>query len=60
MAKPVKLFPCGAKLNGKSGLLEGDYKDGRRITIFKDLKDVQVKEHSLKKAIKTWLTMVDK
>ena len=32
------VFPSGAKVNDKSGLLEGNYKDGRRITIFKDLR----------------------
>src|SRR5580765_4635631 len=41
------VFPSGAKVNDTSGLLEGDYKDGRRITIFKDLKDVKAKEKSL-------------
>src|SRR5262245_43465877 len=29
------VFPSGAKLNDKSGLLTGDFKDGRRITVFK-------------------------
>src|ERR1700741_3407717 len=31
------VFPSGAKVSDKSGFLEGDYKDGRRIVIFKDL-----------------------
>src|SRR5690349_24449652 len=31
------VFPSGAKVNDTSGLLEGDYKDGRRLTVFKDL-----------------------
>ena len=39
------VFPSGAKVNDKSGLLEGDYKDGRRITIFKDRKDVNQKKN---------------
>ncbi len=38
------VFPSGAKVNDKSGLLEGDYKDGRRIAIFKDMDDVNAKE----------------
>src|SRR6188472_147039 len=38
------VFPSGARVNDKSGLLEGDYKDGRRITIFRDLNDVKEKE----------------
>jgi hypothetical protein len=54
------VFPSGAKVNDRSGLLEGDYKDGRRITIFKDLKDVRSKEKLLQAIIKKWLTLVDK
>ena len=54
------VFPSGAKVNVKSGLLEGDYKDGRRTTIFKDMKDVKSKEKLLQAAIKKWLTLVDK
>ena len=54
------VFPSGAKVDDKSGLLEGDYKDGRRLIVFNDLKDVQSKEKSLKKVIKDWLKLVDK
>ena len=54
------VFPSGAKVNDKSGLLEGDYKDGRRTTIFKDMKDVKSKEKLLQAVIKKWLTLVDK
>jgi hypothetical protein len=54
------VFPSGAKVNDTSGFLEGDYKDGRRITIFKDLKDVKAKEKALRHVITTWLKLVDK
>jgi hypothetical protein len=54
------VFPSGAKVNDKSGLLEGDYKDGRRITIFKDMKDVKSKEKLLQSVIKKWLALVEK
>ena len=54
------VFPSGAKVNDKSGLLEGDYKDGRRITIFNDMKDVKAKEKALQAVIKAWLKLVDK
>jgi hypothetical protein len=54
------VFPSGAKVNDTFGLLEGDYKDGRRIIIFKDLKDVKAKEKQLQKVIKQWLRLVDK
>jgi len=54
------VFSSGAKVNDQSGLLEGDYKDGRRITIFKDLTDVKAKEKKLQFVIKEWLKLVDK
>ena len=58
--KIMLVFPSGAKVKDKSGLLEGDYKDGRRITIFKDMKDVRAKEKALQTVIKEWLKLVDK
>lgn len=53
------VFPSGAKVKDVSGLLEGDYKDGRRIVLFKDLSDVEGKQKALKKIIKDWLRLVD-
>ncbi|HLG40248.1 MAG TPA: DUF1801 domain-containing protein [Chitinophagaceae bacterium] len=54
------VFPSGAKVNNSSGLLEGDYKDGRRIIIFKDMDDIKSKEKALQKIIKGWLKLVEK
>jgi hypothetical protein len=54
------VFPSGAKVKDTSGLLEGEYKDGRRITIFKDLNDVTLKKKMLQSVIKEWITLVDK
>lgn len=54
------VFPSGAKVNDTSGLLEGDYKDGRRIAILKDMEDVKAKETALRKVVKAWLKLVDK
>jgi hypothetical protein len=54
------VFPSGAKVNDSSGLLEGDYKDGRRLAIFKDIDDVKAKENALQNVIKAWLTLVEK
>ena len=53
------VFPSGAKIKDTSGLLEGDYKDGRRIITFKDMEDVKAKEKQLQKIIKQWLKCVD-
>lgn len=54
------VFPSGAKVNDVSGFLTGDYKDGRRIAMFKDLDDVKSKEKNLQSIIKKWLELVEK
>jgi hypothetical protein len=53
------VFPSGAKINDTSGLLEGDYKDGRRTVVFKDMDDMRTKEKTLQDVIKTWLKLVE-
>ncbi|HVS93174.1 MAG TPA: DUF1801 domain-containing protein [Mucilaginibacter sp.] len=54
------VFPSGAKINDTMGFLEGDYKDGRRIHIFKDMDDVLAKEKTLQHVIREWLKLVEK
>ncbi len=54
------VFPSGVKVNDQSGLLEGDYKDGRRLAVFKDMNDVKSKETLLRKIIKEWIRLVDR
>lgn len=54
------VFPSGAKVNDTSGLLEGDYKDGRRLVTFKDIEDVNAKAETLQNIIIKWLSLVDK
>jgi hypothetical protein len=54
------VFPSGAKVNDRSGLLQGDFKDGRRTIIFTDMADVAAKEKQLQQVIKTWISLVDK
>jgi hypothetical protein len=49
----------GAKANDKSGLLEGDYKDGRRTIIFADIDDFKQKEKHLRVIIKELLKKID-
>lgn len=46
------IFLKGADAKDPKGLLEGDYKDGRRLMSFKSLEDVKSKEAELKKIIK--------
>jgi hypothetical protein len=54
------VFPTGAIVNDTTGLLEGDYKDGRRLAKFMDMNDVKTKADALQKVIKEWLKLVDK
>ena len=54
------VFPSGDIVNDKSGFLEGEYKDGRRIVIFKDLDDARAKEKSLRQVLMQWLKLKDK
>lgn len=54
------VLPSGAKLKDTSGLLEGDYKDGRRLVKIYDIADAKVKEKALQQLIKQWLKLVDK
>jgi hypothetical protein len=54
------VLPTGDKINDHSGLLEGDYKDGRRLINFKDLDDVNSKKVALEHIIKEWIKLIDK
>ncbi len=54
------VFPSGAKVNDTTGFLEGDYTDGRRITVFKDIDEVWAKKDILQASIKNWLQLVEK
>ena len=54
------VFPSGAKLNDTTGFLEGDYKDGRRIHVFKDMDEVKAKAGIMQDVVRKWLTFVEK
>ena len=54
------VFPSGAKIKDTSGLLEGDYADGRRLALFHNMGEVESKGKALRAAIKRWLTLLDK
>lgn len=54
------VFPTGARIADASGLLEGDYTDGRRLALFSSMDEVHVKKASLQRAIKKWLASLDK
>jgi len=53
------VFPTGAKIPDTTGILEGDYTDGRRLVKIKDMADAKSKEKALKKVVKEWLKLVE-
>lgn len=54
------IFLTGGKLNDTSGLLTGDYTDGRRLALFYNMEDVKNNEKIMQKLIKKWLSLLDK
>ena len=54
------VFPTGATINDNTGLLEGNYTDGRRVMKITGAKDAEAKQDALQKLIKKWLKQVDK
>ncbi len=54
------VFPSGARVQDKSGLLEGDYPDGRRIALFHDMREVESRKTILEGVIKQWLATLDR
>lgn len=54
------VFPSGARIGDKSGLLEGDYADGRRLACFSDIEEVRAREAALQAAIRAWLASLDR
>jgi hypothetical protein len=53
------IFLRGADATDPTGLLEGDYKDGRRLMLFKSMQDVKSKEKALKNIIKSLIKLMD-
>ena len=54
------VFPSGAKVKDTTGLLEGDYADGRRLAMFYSSQDVKSKEKALRNVITQWLKLLEK
>ena len=54
------IFPSGAKVKDTSGLLEGDYADGRRLAMFYSPQDVRAKTKTLRAIITKWLKLLEK
>lgn len=54
------IFPSGVTINDNTGILEGDFKDGRRMITFYTLDEVKKKKKDLQAVIKDWLSKVEK
>jgi hypothetical protein len=50
----------GSRVNDKSGLLEGNYTDGRRLALFHSIEEVKSKKASLQGVISKWLETLEK
>jgi hypothetical protein len=53
------VLPHGADVDDGSGVLEGDYEDGRRLLRFYSLEDIENKEAELKEVIKKLLKKIN-
>jgi hypothetical protein len=54
------VFSTGATVNDANGLLEGKFKDGRKIVRFCTMEEVEKRTIDLQKVISNWLTLVEK
>jgi hypothetical protein len=54
------IFLKGVLANDKSGLLQGDYTDGRRLAFFSNIDDIKERKKHLQKAVKEIIRKIDK
>jgi len=54
------VFPTGARITDDTGLLEGDFPDGRKVAKFTSVSEVQSKEEALKSVLTKWLELVER
>lgn len=52
------VFPTGAIIKDTSGILEGNYSDGRRMITIKSFEELHTKTDSLKTVIQLWLNQI--
>jgi hypothetical protein len=56
----LMIFPMGATVNDTTGVLEGNYTDGRRLIKIADMTDLDKQKTALKFIISEWLKLVEK
>jgi len=54
------VFPNGGKIKDSSGLLQGDYADGRRLAFFRDTKTVAAEREALQRVVRKSLKLLHK
>ncbi|TRW27380.1 DUF1801 domain-containing protein [Flavobacterium zepuense] len=54
------IFPTGSVINDTTGILEGNYTDGRRMVAIHGEADFNTKKVALQQTIKLWLAQVEK
>ena len=54
------IFPTGATINDTSGLLEGNYTDGRRMVTLTGMAELEAKKEALQQVIRQWLSQIEK
>ncbi|MHC1774174.1 MAG: DUF1801 domain-containing protein [Lentimicrobium sp.] len=54
------VFPTGARISDTSGLLEGNFTDGRKVAKFVSPEEVSRRGEALKTLIRLWLAGVEK
>ena len=54
------VFWGGAKVNDPTGLLEGDYPDGRRLAMFYGMDDVKSKRNALRNVVRHQINVLDR
>jgi len=53
------VLPTGAKIPDTTGLLEGNYTDGRKMVTLKSINDLDEKKDRLRQVMRQWLAMVE-
>lgn len=54
------VFPTGALIPDDSGILEGDYTDGRRMVTIKSAEELKEKKDKLQRVIREWIAFTGK
>ena len=57
--KILLVFPTGSAIDDKTGILEGDYADGRRMIRFDSAEQINARSGDLQSVIRNWLDQIE-